>query len=113
MLITGAVSYNGAVGCCRHGVRWVSEYGEWWELGSGKLRKTDNKCFPIATLSTMNPTWTGLKSYPVLRGEKPSDIPSHCIFLVLQRCYIVYVGKDTDFKMDLATCASVLGVHLV
>jgi len=103
-VITAVVSLNEAVGCRGHDVTSVSE---WWGHGSGERRKTERKCCPIATLSTTNPTSTGLNSYPVLRGEKPAtDSPSHDTFLVLQSCYIVYVGKDADFKMDLGPCAS-------
>ena len=92
--------------------------GEWkWRMvkhGSGKRRKTERKCCPITTLSATNPTSNGVKSYPVLSGEKPAtDFPSHGIFLVLQNCYTVYVGKDADFQMDLAPCASGSSVYLV
>lgn len=76
--------------------------------------KKQRKCCPVTTLSATNPTSTGLKSYLVLRGEKPvTDFPNLGIFLVLQSCYILYVGKDADIKMDLAPCSSGSSVYLV
>lgn len=107
-------SLNEAVGCRGRGVSSVSENGEWWEHGSGKRRKTERKCCPTTTSSATNPTSTGLKSYPVLRGEKPAtDFPNRGIVLVLQSCYVEYVGKDADLKMDLAPCASGSSIYLV
>lgn len=51
-------AFNEAVGCRGYGVTSVSENGEWWEHGSGKRRKPERKCCPIATLSATNPTLT-------------------------------------------------------
>jgi len=50
---------------------------EWvWGIGgikvTGENRSSGTKTCLSATLSTWNPTWTGLGSKPALRGEKPA-----------------------------------------
>jgi hypothetical protein len=40
----------------------------WNEIDRGRL-KYAGKTYPIATLSTIHPTWTDPESNPVLRGE--------------------------------------------
>jgi hypothetical protein len=39
---------------------------------AGKTRSTWRKTWPIATLSTTNPTWTTPGSNPGLRGDRPA-----------------------------------------
>jgi hypothetical protein len=69
---------------------------------TGENRRTLRKTYPIATLSTTNPTWIDPVANPGLRGERPETNhlrhgTAHAEHFILHKPYILVVFLATHF----------------